>query len=537
MQEIHEPKHVGVLGPHLIEDWQPEDTGFWASTGRRIARRNLFISIPALLLSFAVWMVWSVVVAKLPSVGFTYTTDQLFWLAALPGLSGAMLRIFYSFMVPIFGGRLWTTLTTWSLIVPALGIGMAVQNPATPYWIFLALALLCGFGGGNFASSMANISFFFPKAEKGNALALNAGLGNLGVSVVQFAVPLVITTGVFGWLGGVAGVLFFLNAGSWTGFFAMFLFLFLVSGIGNASTFQMSPAIMRSETDRLLPNAGDAVPPGESTVDALEEGKTVEKVAHLLSRSFGWLRSRCAGGRRWPAAAFDVAQQSAAPRVEPPGDGNAGEVEHQEGPERGLCAARQADRGPVALRNEKGAIGRDRGGKADDGCALLVGLSHARCGITSRRDQPAGRDAIRLSHHPSDPPHSRRTAAVLRRAGKDRMLPCRAFASDRAGAVHRPPCSARGAGRGRAAFAEHLPSALRSQGPRGPRQLRPPPSCARGSVFPNLPHPEPRSPRHRAARIPGLLMRRSLIGIDVTPFGHGPLPLRMTSIAISPCLI
>ena len=170
--------------------------------GRAIARRNLFVSIPALLLSFAVWMVWSVVVAKLPAIGFTYTTDQLFWLAALPGLSGATLRIFYSFMVPIFGGRLWTTLTTWSLIIPALGIGWAVQNPATPYWVFLGLALLCGFGGGNFASSMSNISFFFPKAEKGNALALNAGLGNLGVSAVQFLVPLVITAGVFGWLGG-----------------------------------------------------------------------------------------------------------------------------------------------------------------------------------------------------------------------------------------------------------------------------------------------------------------------------------------------
>jgi MFS transporter, NNP family, nitrate/nitrite transporter len=141
-------------------------------------------------------------VAKLPAVGFKFTTDELFWLAALPGLSGATLRIFYSFMVPIFGGRLWTTLTTWSLIIPAFGIGLAVQNPDTPYFIFLALALLCGFGGGNFASSMANISFFFPKAEKGNALALNAGLGNLGVSVVQFVIPLAITAGVFGWFGG-----------------------------------------------------------------------------------------------------------------------------------------------------------------------------------------------------------------------------------------------------------------------------------------------------------------------------------------------
>jgi NNP family nitrate/nitrite transporter-like MFS transporter len=170
--------------------------------GRRIARRNLWISIPCLLLSFAIWMVWSVVVAKLPTVGFAFDNDQLFWLAALPGLSGASLRIFYSFMPAVFGGRLWTTLTTWSLLVPAVGMGFAVQDPGTPYVLFLLLALLCGLGGGNFASSMANISFFFPKAEKGNALALNAGLGNLGVSVVQFVVPLAITTSVFGWLGG-----------------------------------------------------------------------------------------------------------------------------------------------------------------------------------------------------------------------------------------------------------------------------------------------------------------------------------------------
>jgi NNP family nitrate/nitrite transporter-like MFS transporter len=185
-----------------ISTWTIEDSKFWQATGKRIANRNLWISIPALLLAFAVWMVWSVVVAKLPAVGFKFTTDQLFWLAAIPGLSGATLRIFYSFMPPIFGGRIWTTLSTASLLLPAIGIGFAVQNPSTPYILFVALALLCGFGGGNFASSMANISFFFPKAEKGNALALNAGLGNLGVSVVQFVIPLVITAGVFGWLGG-----------------------------------------------------------------------------------------------------------------------------------------------------------------------------------------------------------------------------------------------------------------------------------------------------------------------------------------------
>ncbi len=202
MQSIHEAKHVGVLGAHVLEEWRPEDAGFWESKGRAIARRNLWISIPALLLAFAVWMVWSVVVAKLPAVGFKFSTDQLFWLAALPGLSGATLRIFYSFMPPIFGGRLWTSVSTWLLMIPAVGIGLAVQNPDTPYIFFLLLALLCGFGGGNFASSMANISFFFPKLEKGNALALNAGLGNLGVSVVQFVIPLVITAGVFGWFGG-----------------------------------------------------------------------------------------------------------------------------------------------------------------------------------------------------------------------------------------------------------------------------------------------------------------------------------------------
>ncbi|MGY6217601.1 nitrate/nitrite transporter [Methylolobus aquaticus] len=188
--------------PRLLTVWEPEDPAFWATTGKRIATRNLWISIPALLLSFAVWMVWSVVVINLPNLGFPYSTNQLFWLAALPGLSGATLRIFYSFMVPIFGGRRWTTIATASLLLPALWIGFAVQNPETPYLVMLVLSLLCGLGGGNFASSMANISFFYPQAQKGTALGLNAGLGNLGVSAVQFVVPLAITVGLFGELGG-----------------------------------------------------------------------------------------------------------------------------------------------------------------------------------------------------------------------------------------------------------------------------------------------------------------------------------------------
>ncbi len=205
-------------GP-VLTDWRPEDKEFWENQGKAIATRNLWISIPNLLLAFSVWMVWSVVVAKMPSIGFNFSVGERFWLAALPGLSGATLRIFYSFMIPIFGGRKWTALSTASLLIPAIGIGFAVRDPNTSYATFLALALLCGLGGGNFASSMANIAYFYPKATKGNALALNAGLGNLGVSVMQFVVPLVITAGVFGAFGGEpqqtveGGQLFLQNAG------------------------------------------------------------------------------------------------------------------------------------------------------------------------------------------------------------------------------------------------------------------------------------------------------------------------------------
>jgi NNP family nitrate/nitrite transporter-like MFS transporter len=217
MEELHAVDERSL--PRIIEEWKPEEASFWQQKGRSIARRNLWLSIPALTLSFAVWMVWSMVVAKLPAIGFKFDAEQLFWLAALPSLSGATLRIFYGFMVPIFGGRFWTTVSTASLLFPALGIGYAVQNPQTPYLIFLVLALMCGLGGANFASSMANISYFFPKSEKGNALALNAGLGNLGVSIMQFLIPIVITAGLFGSLGGDAqplsdgGKLWLQNAG------------------------------------------------------------------------------------------------------------------------------------------------------------------------------------------------------------------------------------------------------------------------------------------------------------------------------------
>lgn len=187
-------------------DWNPEDPTFWESRGSRIANRNLLISIVSLMLAFTVWMLWSVVVVNLTNIGFAFSTSELFWLAALPALCGATLRIFYPWFVPIFGGRRWTAISTALLLIPTLGIGICVQNPTTSYWTFAVFSLLCGFGGGIFASSMANINFFFPTTRKGFALGLNAGLGNLGVSLAQFIVPVVITENLFGTLGGGAQI-------------------------------------------------------------------------------------------------------------------------------------------------------------------------------------------------------------------------------------------------------------------------------------------------------------------------------------------
>jgi NNP family nitrate/nitrite transporter-like MFS transporter len=186
----------------IILHWNPEDRGFWDRSGRAVAARNLRLSIPALTLAFAVWMLWSVVVVHLPAAGFHFSTNQLFWLTALPALSGATLRIVYAFAVPVVGGRRFTALATASLLLPASGIGFAVRDPGTSYEWMVVLAMLCGLGGANFASSMANISLFFPRDRQGYALGLNAGLGHLGVAMVQLVVPLVIGIGAFGaWAG------------------------------------------------------------------------------------------------------------------------------------------------------------------------------------------------------------------------------------------------------------------------------------------------------------------------------------------------
>ena len=183
-------------------DWRPNDEAFWQDTGRRVALRNLILSMPPLLLSFVVWMVWSVVVVELPRIGFQFTTGELFWLAGAPGISGAALRLLYSFVVPIFGGRNWTVFSTLSLLVPTLWMALAVQDPGTDYVVFVVIALLCGLGGGNFSASMANISFFFPRRMQGAALGWNAGVGNMGVGIVQAVVPLVIYGGALAIKGG-----------------------------------------------------------------------------------------------------------------------------------------------------------------------------------------------------------------------------------------------------------------------------------------------------------------------------------------------
>jgi len=185
-----------------IHTWDPENTAFWESEGKKIANRNLWISIPSLLCGFAVWLYWGIITVQMLNLGFPFAKSELFTLMAIAGLTGATLRIPSSFFIRLAGGRNTIFFTTALLMLPALGAGIALKDQNTPLWVFQLLALLSGFGGGNFASSMSNISFFFPKKQQGLALGLNAGLGNFGVTTMQILVPLVMTFGMFGGLGG-----------------------------------------------------------------------------------------------------------------------------------------------------------------------------------------------------------------------------------------------------------------------------------------------------------------------------------------------
>lgn len=191
---------------HLIEDWRPDDEGFWLRSGRRVARRNLSFSVFAEFLGFSIWQLWSVVAVKLGAAGFGFSTSRLFWLISIPGLVGATLRFPYTFGPARFGGRNWTVFSALALLLPAIGLAMAVSHPGTPYWVFVVLAGTAGLGGGNFSSSMANISYFYPDRSKGTALGINAAGGNLGVAVAQRLVPWVVAGGLGGaLLGGFTG--------------------------------------------------------------------------------------------------------------------------------------------------------------------------------------------------------------------------------------------------------------------------------------------------------------------------------------------
>jgi MFS transporter, NNP family, nitrate/nitrite transporter len=196
-----------------ITDWRPDDEAFWQSTGRKVARRNLIWSVLAEHLGFSVWTMFSIITPFLAAAGYDFTTSQLFWLTAVPNLVGAFLRIPYTAAVALFGGRNWTIISAALLVLPTALLAYCVMTPGTPYWLFVVSGVLAGFGGGNFASSMANISYFYPERHRGAALGINAAGGNIGVSAVQFIGPLVIGLGIFGASQGTtpAGRDFFLH--------------------------------------------------------------------------------------------------------------------------------------------------------------------------------------------------------------------------------------------------------------------------------------------------------------------------------------
>jgi MFS transporter, NNP family, nitrate/nitrite transporter len=185
-----------------IEDWRPEDQAFWESTGKRIAYRNLAISVPALLCGFAVWGMWGIITVQMLNLGFPFTQAELFTLTAIAGISGATMRIPASFLIRLAGGRNTIFLTTAMLLAPAIGTGIALQHKDWPLWAFQLMALWSGVGGGNFASSMSNINTFFPKRLQGTALGINAGIGNFGVTTMQIVIPLVMTMPLLGAWGG-----------------------------------------------------------------------------------------------------------------------------------------------------------------------------------------------------------------------------------------------------------------------------------------------------------------------------------------------
>lgn len=181
-----------------LNNWNPEDNQFWESEGKRIAWRTLWITTLTLIISFSTWFMMSAIAVKLPGIGFKFNQDQLFWLAAMPGLAGGLLRIIHTFLLPIYGTRHVITISTFIKLIPCIGIGLAVMDPNTPFWVFMVLAFTSGFGGGDFSSYMPSTNLFFPKRLKGTALGIQAGIGNFGVSLAQFMTPVMLSVAMYG---------------------------------------------------------------------------------------------------------------------------------------------------------------------------------------------------------------------------------------------------------------------------------------------------------------------------------------------------
>jgi len=334
-----------------IDQWNPDDATFWEKTGKKVAWRNLGWSILAENIGFSIWLIWSVVAARLKTVGFHYTTDQLFQLVAIPGLVGALMRFPYTFAVPKFGGRNWTIVSALLLFIPTLSLIYFVNRPETPFWLMATAAATAGLGGGNFSSSMANISFFFPDKEKGFALGLNAAGGNIGVSTVQLLVPIVVGYGLLpgsagkklfplllktqfpqvtsnlAFLGALVGsvsrpiggkladrlggakvtfwnfvvmtaatfgLLYSLQVKDFALFMTAFLGLFITTGIGNGSTFRMIPVIFRAHHAKRVQGQGESALAEAMIVARRETAAVIGVVAgigalggYFIPRAFG----------------------------------------------------------------------------------------------------------------------------------------------------------------------------------------------------------------------------------------------------------
>lgn len=187
-----------VRSKEWLTSWNPEDESSWDS---KLAWQTLWITTFTLTMCFVAWFLPSALVPKLNAIGYSWTKEQLYWLAAIPGLSGGLMRLMWMVLPPIMGTRKMVTLTTLLLIFPILGWGVRVQSPTAPYWELLTLAFLAGIGGGAFSGFMPSTSYFFPRKLQGTALGIQAGIGNFGVSLVQLLTPWLVGFGMLGFLG------------------------------------------------------------------------------------------------------------------------------------------------------------------------------------------------------------------------------------------------------------------------------------------------------------------------------------------------